>query len=90
MTLAFAGGHDEQPWLWNSSTTVKLLPSAKAAEGAAVIESAAAANSSHRASVFTLPLFRLEGLIIWNSSQLPDSLRESRSWSVRGGIATGL
>ena len=23
MTLEFAGGHEEQPWLWNSSTTVR-------------------------------------------------------------------
>ena len=23
MTLEFAGGHEEQPWLWKSSTTVR-------------------------------------------------------------------
>jgi hypothetical protein len=41
--LAAAGGHDEQPWLWNSSTTVGCVASAARADrnGKASIASAA-------------------------------------------------
>src|SRR5579863_8211867 len=82
-TLALAGGQDEQPWLWNSSTTVGWAASAARAGAGAIISAMAA--SAARALTYG-PVRDGECLFIGVVS-VPDAGRGGR---VRGEFVVGL